>query len=129
MNDKYIIVENSMENAIQEDGVQVFQFRIRIPYYEGVPFSQIEFIRAFVDGREIAPEDLRVVAKTGEVFRMEELSTCLNFFWEYGEGLQIRAMRGGLPRGKHRLDVEAAIRVIYAPKGFGTRAYQEFEIV
>ena len=41
----------------------------------------------------------------------------------------IRVMRGGLPRGKHRLDVEAAIRVIYAPKGFGTRAYREFEIV
>ena len=60
MNDKYIIVENSMENTIQEDGVQVFQFRIRIPYYEGVPFSQIDFIRAFVDGREIAPEDLRL---------------------------------------------------------------------
>ena len=30
---------------------------------------------------------------------------------------------------ENRLDVEAAIRVIYAPKGFGTRAYREFEIV
>lgn len=128
MNDKYIIVENSLKNVMQPDGVQVFRFRIRIPYYEGVPFSQIELIRVFLDGQEVSQEDLRVAAKTGEVFRMEELSTCLNFFWEYGEGLEIRVMRGGLPRGKHRLEVNAGIRVIYAPKGFGTRAYRDFEI-
>lgn len=128
MNDKYIIAEDGFENIMQDDGVQAFQFRIRIPYYQGVPFSQINFIRAKIDGEEVPQEDLRVVAKTGEVFKMSEISTCLTFFWEYGEKLRIRVMRGGLPKGKHHLEVSAGIDVIYAPKAFGTTAWADFEI-
>lgn len=128
MNDKYIIVKDSEKNIIQEDGVQAFQFQIRIPYYEGVPFSQIDFIKVSIDGEEVEQKNLRIVAKTGEIFTLQEATTALNFFWEYGEGLRIRVMQGGLPVGEHKLEVNVNIRVIYAPNGFGTYCYDKFMI-
>lgn len=128
MNDKYIIVKGSGKNIVQEDGVQAFQFRVRIPYYQGVPLSQIEFIKVKIDGEGIEQKDLRIVTKTGEIFTLQETATALNFFWEYGEGLRIRVMKGGLPKGNHRLEVEACIRVIYASNGFGTYSFQDFVI-
>ena len=123
MNERYIIVEGSEKNVMLDNGVQCFEFRARIPYYEGVPLSQIAFVKIAVN-----VEDIRLVAKTDEVFTLEEATTALNFFWEYGEGLRMRVMKGGLPKGSHRLDVEIGISVIYAKKGFGTKSWSFFEI-
>ena len=45
MNERYIIVEGSEKNVMMDNGVQCFEFRARIPYYEGVPLSQIAFVK------------------------------------------------------------------------------------
>ncbi len=128
MNDKYIIVKDSFENVMQDDGVQAFQFRIRIPHFQGVPFSQINYIRALIDGEEVPQQDMRVVAATGEIFRMDELSTCDDYFWEYGEQLRVRVMRGGLAKGPHHIEVLANVAVIFTPAGFGSRSWTDFEM-
>ena len=128
MNERYIIVEGSEKNVMLDNGVQCFEFRARIPYYEGVPLSQIAFVKIALDNQSVNVEDIRLVAKTDEVFTLEEATTALNFFWEYGEGLRMRVMKGGLPKGSHRLDVEIGISVIYAKKGFGTKSWSFFEL-
>lgn len=127
MNEKYIIVPDGFETLTENGEKTGFQFRIRIPYYMGVPFSQIEHIRAMLDGEEIPQDQMRVVASTGEVFKMSELVSVSSYYWEYGEKLRVQILReGGLKSGEHRLDVDVAIDVIYAKKGFGSKAYCRF---
>lgn len=129
MNEKYIIADNKVWNVEKENGVAGYQFGIRIPYYCGVPYSQIDMIRIKMDGTEVAQEDMRIISKEGVEFKMSELVSVNTFYWEYGEKLQVFVNKaGGLDAGTHRLDVEVGIDVIYAPKGFGSKSYAEFTI-
>lgn len=129
MNDKYIFATNGCKN-VEADGRTVgYEFKIRIPYYQGVPLSQVKFIRVFMDGKEIAQDEISVFTVTGEELRLPEIKTCSFFYWEYMEPLRVRVYKdGGLEKGKHRLDVSIAIDVIYAPTGFSTDVFTEFEI-
>ena len=129
MSEKYIIDQQGYAPVVEQGKRVGFQFRLRIPYYLGVPFSQIAHIRAKLDGEDLPQEQLRVVASTGEVFRMEELVTVSSYFWEYGEKLRIQPLLGEpLPAGRHRLDVDVSIDVIYGNKNFGSLCWDEFEL-
>ena len=116
MNEKYIIADNKLENVTVDGRIIGCQVGLRIPYYMGAPLSQIEHIVLKIDGVEVLQEDMRII-------------TCYRHFWEYGAKLQVRVLKeGGLSKGKHRIDVDVAVDVIYAPKGFGSIAYAEFTI-
>lgn len=129
MNEKYIIADNKLENVTVDGRIIGCQVGLRIPYYMGVPLSQIEHIVLKIDGVEVLQEDMRIITEDGEEFKMSEIITCYRHFWEYGAKLQVRVLKeGGLSKGKHRIDVDVAVDVIYAPKGFGSIAYAEFTI-
>lgn len=58
MNERYIIVGGSEKNVMLDNGVQCFEFRARIPYYEGVPLSQIAFVKIALDNQPVNVEDM-----------------------------------------------------------------------
>lgn len=127
MNEKYIIADKKAENLEEDGRVIGYQVKLRIPYYMGAPLSQISHIYLKMDGRDVLQEDMRIVTDDGEEFRMDEIVTCYRHFWEYGAKLKVKVLKeGGLSKGKHRIDVDVAVDVIYAPKGFGSLAYAEF---
>ena len=130
MNEKYIIAqEEGLKNFERDGKVAGFEFRLRIPYYQGAPFSQIEHLRAFIDGEEIPQEDLRICAETGEEFKMSEIVSVNTYYWEYGAKLRVLAMKdGGLAPGQHRLDVDVCIDVIYAPGAFSSKCWAQFTV-
>lgn len=129
MNDKYIIASKSCENVVEDGKITGYDFRLRIPYYQGVPMSQIKYIRIWMDGEEVPQEDIRVFSVTGEMFELSQIITVSFFYWEYMTPMRVMVCKeGGLAKGTHRLDVTASIDVIYAPAGFSTEAYQQFEV-
>ena len=129
MNDKYIIVNNECKNVTADGEITGYEFALRIPYYQGVPMSQIKYIKVGMDGEEVPQEDISVFAVSGEEFKLTEIITVSLYYWEYMEPLRVRVnKKGGLGKGRHKLDVNAAIDVIYAPTGFGTSVSAEFDI-
>lgn len=129
MNDKYIIASRGCENISEDGKITGYEFQLRIPYYQGVPMSQIKFIRIWMDGEEVPQEDIRVFSVTGEMFELSQIITVSFFYWEYMTPMRVRVCReGGLAKGAHRLDVSASIDVIYAPDGFAAKACQQFEV-
>ena len=129
MNDKYIIASKDCRNVAEDGRTVGYELDIRIPYYQGVPLSQVKYIRVFMDGAEVPQEDIRVFSTTGEEFKLSEILTVSLFYWEYQTPMRVRVLReDGLGAGKHRVGVEAAIDVIYVPTGFGGSAFQDFEI-
>lgn len=129
MNDKYIIADNRCENTVTDGKPIGYEFKIRIPYYQGVPLSQVKFIKVSLDGEEVPQDSISVFTVTGEELKLGEISTVSFYYWEYMEPMRVLVYKdGGLSKGKHRLDISASIDVIYAPTGFATNSFCEFEI-
>ncbi len=129
MNDKYIIASKGCRNVEADGKVIGYEFDIRIPYYQGVPLSQVKYLKVTMDGEEVCPCSISVFAVSGEEFKLKEISTVSLYYWEYCTPLRVRVYKeGGLAAGKHTLGVNTAIDVIYAPTGFGTEVTADFEI-
>ena len=129
MNDKYIFATDRCVNFETDGKTSGYEFRLRIPYYQGVPLSQVKYIKVWMDGEEVPAKDISVFAVSGEEFRLPEIITVTLFYWEYMEPLRVRVYKeGGLPAGRHTLRVKPSIDVIYAPDGFVADVSQEFEI-
>ena len=129
MNDKYIIASDGCRNITEDGKVTGYEFAIRIPYYQGVPFSQVKYIKVKMDGEEVDPANISVFSTTGEEFRLPEIITVSLYYWEYQVPLRVRVYKdGGLAPGRHTLYVKPSIDVIYAPDGFVAEVSKDFEI-
>lgn len=130
MNEKYLIAEEGVKAYVQDGKPAGYEFGARVPYYFSIPLSQIKYIRVTMDGVEEEQENIRICTDTGEVFKLGEISTVSLYHWEYGKKMRICVLReGGLAKGSHRLELEAAIAVIYGgPKGFTSSAYLDFAV-
>lgn len=130
MNERYLIGEEGVRDYVKDGNVDGFEFSLRVPYYMGVPLSQINIFKVRLDNCDIPSGDVRLMMKTGEAFKLSEILTVADYHWEYGEKLRVVVLQeGGLPRGKHRLEVEVGVDVIYMPKGIGgSKAYLDFEV-
>ena len=130
MNEKYLIAEEGVKTYVQDDKPAGYEFGARVPYYFSIPLSQIKHIHVTMDGAPEAPDNIRIIADTGEVFKLSEISTVSLYHWEYGKKLRICVLKeGGLVKGSHRLGLEAAIAVIYGgPRGFTSSAYLDFTV-
>ena len=130
MNEKYLIGEEGVKSYEQNGDISGYEFGVRVPYYMGVPLSQINQFEVYMDGVRENPDNIRLIMKTAEEFKLAEIITVSGYHWEYGEKLRTVVLRDHkLPKGKHKLEVVVGIDVIYMPKGIGgSKAYLEFEI-
>ena len=130
MNERYLIGEEGVQVYEKDGNTAGYEFGLRVPYYMGVPLSQINIFKVCMDGKEVPSEDIRLLMETGEQFMLSEISTVDDYHWEYGDKLRTVVLcEDGLPKGKHRLEVEVGVDVIYMPKGIGgSKAYLDFEI-
>jgi len=130
MNERYLIGEEGVRVFEKDGNAAGYEFGLRVPYYMGVPLSQINIFKVRMDGKDIPSEDIRLIMKTGEVFRLSEILTVADYHWEYGEKLRTVVLcEDGLPVGGHRLEIEVGVDVIYMPKGIGgSKAYLDFEV-
>ncbi|HWJ26268.1 MAG TPA: DUF6379 domain-containing protein, partial [Flavisolibacter sp.] len=59
MFEKYMIVENDVENIVENGKVTGFKFGARLPYYRGIALSLVEDIAVTVDGEDIPKEKIK----------------------------------------------------------------------
>lgn len=130
MNEKYMIAEEGVRCYKRENNTVAYEFGVRVPYYMGVPLSQINQFEVYIDGVLENLENIRLIMKTGEEFKLSEIITVSSYHWEYGEKLRTVVLRDQeIREGRHNLEVVVGIDVIYMPKGIGgSKAYLEFEI-
>ena len=129
MNAKYMIDPAGVRAYVKDQRTAGYEFGVKIPYYMGVPLSQIDLYKVYMDGKEVDPEDIRLIMKTGEVFKMSEILTVGTYFWEYGESLRTVVLKDdGLEAGEHELRIEVRIAVYYFPKDTLNVAVLKFEV-
>lgn len=133
--EKYVICNEGFENFTDENGdVRGFQVKIRVPYYRSVRLSLIENITLKIDGKEIPKEEMTFTVEDG-TFTMDELKTCYDLYWGFGEPATLTINNGdGIGRafstGWHNVEVTVHLRIIYVSGGFKATCskmlYQEY---
>jgi len=129
MNEKYLIGKDGVKPYIKDGHIAGYEFEVKIPYYMGVPLSQISHFKVYMDGVQEEAENIRFIMKTSEEFKLSEILTVSSYFWEYGELLRTVVLRdGGLTKGEHKLEVAIGIAVFYFPKDTTNKAYLNFSV-
>ena len=110
MMDNKMIVEGSLHAV--EGG---FAFLGRLPYYRGLGLSMIEDIEVSVDGEIVPRADIRFEVR-GQRYTLDEMETCYDNRWNFGEKALIIALRaGGITPGEHQIGFAVRMRVSYLP--------------
>ncbi|MDF8333783.1 C-glycoside deglycosidase beta subunit domain-containing protein [Novosphingobium cyanobacteriorum] len=109
MMDNKMIVEGSLQGV--EGG---FSFLGRLPYYRGLGLSMIEDIQVSVEGEALPREAIRFAVR-GKTYTLDEMETCYDNRWNFGEKATIIALNGGLSAGEHAIGFAVRYRVSYLP--------------
>src|SRR5215469_16873559 len=115
MFDQYMICTDGFRNTLENGKVAGFEFGARLPYYRGLGLSMVEDIAITVDGDSVPREDIRFSVR-GKSWTLEELENEGAERWEMGEVATLRVRKpGGLPSGKHKLELAERLRISYLP--------------
>lgn len=115
MFEKYMILENDVENIVENGNVTGFQFGARLPYYRGIALSLVEDIGVSVDGEEVPKEKIKFSAH-GNTYSLKEMETATEDRWNMGEVAHIIVQKeGGLPKGSHKIYLMLNMRIAYLP--------------
>lgn len=115
MFDHRIICEEGFRNVSEGGTITGFEFQARLPYYRGLGLSMVEDLSVTVDGVEVPREDIRFSVR-GRSWTLDELETCYDDRWNFGEKATIFVARpGGLAAGRHQLKLAERLRISYLP--------------
>ncbi len=115
MMDQHMLCDDGFENVAQGDQVTGFALLARLPYYRGLGLSMVEDIAVSVDAEAVPREAVRLALR-GRSWSLDELESCFDEKWNFGEKAQVLVARsGGLSSGKHRIDLAIRYRVSYLP--------------
>ncbi|HEY6976158.1 MAG TPA: DUF6379 domain-containing protein [Chitinophagaceae bacterium] len=115
MFEKYMIVENDVENIVENGKITGFKFGARLPYYRGIALSLVEDIAVKVDGEEVPRETIKFRAHDN-TYTLQQMETEVNDRWNMGEVAHIVVEKeGGLPKGEHKIYLWLNMRIAYLP--------------
>lgn len=115
MFEKYMIVENDVENIVENGKVTGFKFGARLPYYRGIALSLVEDIAVTVDGEDIPKEKIKFNAH-GNTYTLKEMEAATEDRWNMGEVAHILIEKeGGLSKGEHKVFLLLNMRIAYLP--------------
>ena len=115
MFEKYMIVENDVNNIVENGKITGFQIGARLPYYRGIALSLVEDIVVKVDGENVPRELIRFSAHNN-TYTLEQMETEVNDRWNMGEIAHVVVEKeGGLPKGEHKIFLLLNMRIAYLP--------------
>ena len=123
MMDHKMIVPDSL---VAVDGG--FAFEARLPYYRGLGLSMVEDIAVTING-ETFPRDAVRFAVRGKSYTLDEMESCYDNRWNFGERATITVLNGeGLAAGKHAITCAIRKRISYLPFVPTLRATKELQL-
>lgn len=115
MMDQHMLCDDGFENIVQNGNTTGFALLARLPYYRGLGLSMVEDIAVTVDGQAIPRQDVRLALR-GRNWSLDEMESCFDEKWNFGEKAQVLVARpGGLSVGPHQVDLSIRYRVSYLP--------------
>ncbi len=115
MFEKYMIVENDVQNLVENGRPTGFRFGARLPYYRGLGLSMVEDITVRIDGTEMPREDIKLTVH-GYTYSLAQMETEPDDRWEMGEIAHITIpSESGLSKGEHKLGLVLNLRIAYLP--------------
>ena len=115
MMDQHMICTDGFENVVEGGQVTGFALLARLPYYRGLGLSMVEDIAISVDGVAVPREAIRLALR-GRSWSLDEMETCYDEKWNFGEKARVIVARpGGLTAGEHRIELAERLRVSYLP--------------
>lgn len=115
MMDQHMLCDDGFENVVQDGQTTGFALLARLPYYRGLGLSMVEDIAITVDGQTVPREAVRLALR-GRSWSLDEMETCYDEKWNFGEKARVIITRpGGLAAGAHQVDLAIRYRVSYLP--------------
>ncbi len=115
MFEKYMIVEDDIQNVVENGKITGFQFGARLPYYRGLGLSMVEEIGIKIDGEEISQSVIKLTVH-GNTYSLAQMESEPEDRWEMGEIAYITVPKeGGLTKGEHKINLMLNLRVSYMP--------------
>jgi hypothetical protein len=115
MFEKYMIVENDVQNIVENGKNIGFQFGARLPYYRGLGLSMVEEVLVTIDGEKIPQEKISLTLQ-GKKYTMAQMEIEPDARWEMGEIAHLQVQKvGGIVSGEHKLHLLLNLRVSYMP--------------
>jgi len=95
-----------------------FEFRLRLPYYRGIPASLCDGVAVSVDGESFGFEGNRIELD-GRELSLGALREAVDVRWRIDQAAIVRVPRpGGLAVGVHAITVDVRLRQSYFPPQF-----------
>jgi Domain of unknown function (DUF6379) len=92
-----------------------FSFEARLPYYRGLGLSMVEDIAVTINGETFPREAMRFAVR-GKAYTLDEMETCYDNRWNFGEKATITVLNGtGLGTGRHTITCAIRKRISYLP--------------
>jgi len=91
-----------------------FALEARLPYYRGLGLSMVENIAVTVDGESYPREAVRFTVR-GTTYTLDEMETCYDNRWNFGEKALITVLGARLAPGPHKVTVSVRKRISYLP--------------
>jgi Domain of unknown function (DUF6379) len=115
MFEKYMIVEDDVQNVVENGKITGFQFGARLPYYRGLGLSMVEEIGVKIDAEEIPQSKIKFTVH-GNIYSLAQMETEPEDRWEMGEVAYITIPKeGGLTKGEHKINLMLNLRISYMP--------------
>lgn len=129
MFDSNVFIEGSCHNVEKEGKIIGYEMETNITYYRGIPLSMVNYIKVETDGVEVEREKIRFTSDHIDWFTLDEMETVSEIKWEYDQRATIRVLQeGGLPEGKHRVQLTVCTRTAYIPFPLEGVTAREIEI-
>lgn len=113
MFDRYMIVEDSLENVYKDSKAIGFTLGVHYPHHCGIWLSIIESIELTVDGQSIDSENIALVLNDKK-YPVQTLSQEKEDRWYFGQEGKLEVLtNGGLQPGLHDIVFKMALRVSF----------------
>ncbi|GET09967.1 DUF6379 domain-containing protein [Ligilactobacillus agilis] len=126
MFDENVFIKGSARNVVENGKTIGFQMKTHITYYRGIPLSMVRKPHVWIDGQEVAEENIRFSVDEEEWFTLEEMRTVADLKWEYGQPATVRVLMDGGLKGKHKIKLNIVTVTAYIPVPLS--GFKEYEV-
>lgn len=111
--DQFLLWHEGYKNVRFNGHITGYQFKLRIPQYQGTYLSAIDSLKCFIDGEPISEADA-VFRINGKYFNLGVIKELYSEFWDVLDCAVIEVYKEGGLTGKHEFEVHMDLRFPYA---------------
>lgn len=127
---KYILLDDPVENVVQDGQVVGFTLKMGYPNYRGMYLSYTEDIMVTLDGEAFyGSQDQLTLTLASGTWKVSEFSSCGFHRWNFAEKGTIFVKKpGGIAPGKHRIEAGLKNRGYFGSRNDFVGGWRDIEM-